>query len=94
MPFWSRLFGAKSDTAADAATGEEYKGFRITPAPQREGGQFRVAARIEKVVDGAPRRHDLIRADTLASGDEAAKVSLAKARQIIDEQGDRLFGPQ
>lgn len=87
MPFWSRLFGS---SAADPVptTGEEYKGFHITPAPIREGGQFRVAARIEK--DG--RRHDLIRADTVATHDEAMAISLAKSRQVIDEQGDSLFG--
>lgn len=87
MPFWSRLFGAKPDSPAPAQ-GEDYKGFRITPAPVREGGQFRVGARIEK--EG--RRHGLIRADTMASADEAAAVALAKARQVIDEQGERIFG--
>jgi hypothetical protein len=54
----------------------------------RDGGQYRVAARIEK--DG--RTHDLIRADTMASLDDAVALSLTKARQMIDEQGDRLFG--
>jgi hypothetical protein len=47
-----------------------------------------VAARIEK--DG--RRHELIRADTMASQDEAVAISAAKARQVIDELGERLFG--
>jgi hypothetical protein len=87
MPFWSRLFGTKPDTPAPAQ-GEDYKGFHITPAPIREGGQFRVAARIEK--DG--RRHELIRADTMASQDEAVAISAAKARLVIDELGERLFG--
>ncbi|MFN4159724.1 MAG: HlyU family transcriptional regulator [Gemmobacter sp.] len=89
MPFWSRLFGSRTD-APPPAPGEDHKGFRITPTPIREGGQFRVSARIEK--DG--QRHDLIRADTMASQDEAAAASLRKARQIIDEQGDRLFAAQ
>ncbi len=88
MPFWSRLFGSKPDTPAPAAKGEAYKGFTIIPAPIREGGQFRVSARIEK--DG--KRHALIRADTMASQDEAAAISAAKARQVIDELGERLFG--
>lgn len=89
MPFWSRLFGAKSDEPAPAEVpGEDYKGFRITPTPIREGGQFRVSARIEK--DG--RRHDLVRADTTGSEDEATTVSLRKARQVIDERGEGLFG--
>lgn len=87
MPFWSRLFGSRPDAPA-GPQGEMYKDFLVTAAPIREGGQYRVAARIEK--DG--RRHDLIRADTMVSQDEAAAISLAKARQIIDELGERIFG--
>ena len=91
MSLFSRLFGRKSDPASPpAATGrEEYKGFAITANPIKEGGQYRVAARIEK--DG--RSHDLVRADTMASLEDATAISLSKARQMIDEQGDRLFGP-
>jgi hypothetical protein len=89
MSFWKRLFGSKSDDPAPSAAGEDYNGFLITPTPIREGGQFRVAARIEK--DG--QSHELIRADTMASAEDATAASLRKARQIIDEQGDRLFGP-
>ncbi len=90
MPFWSRLFGGKpaEDAPAAASPPEEHKGFRITPKPIREGNHFRVAARIEK--DG--RAHDLVRADTMASLDDAKAMSLQKARQMIDEQGERLFG--
>jgi hypothetical protein len=88
MPFWSRLFGSKPDAPAKA---EEYKGFRITPTPIREGGQYRVSARIEGEVGDVIRQHTLIRADTTASLDEATALSLAKARQMIDEQGDRVF---
>jgi hypothetical protein len=93
MPFWSRLFGSApaTDAPPEPQGGEDYKGFRITPAPVREGGQYRVAARIEKVVDGETRRHDLVRADTMASLEDATAISMAKARQMIDEQGDRLF---
>lgn len=87
MPFWSRLFGSKPEAPAPAK-GEEYKGFLITPAPGREGGQFRVGAVIEK--DG--KRHTLIRADTMASLDDVNAISVSKAKQMIDEQGERLFG--
>lgn len=91
MSLFSRLFGRKSDPSSPPAGAgrEEYKGFAITPSPIKEGGQYRVAARIEK--DG--RGHDLIRADSMASLDDATAMSLSKARQVIDEQGDRLFGP-
>jgi hypothetical protein len=36
--------------------------------------------------------HELVRADTMASLEDATAISLAKARQMIDEQGERLFG--
>jgi hypothetical protein len=34
----------------------------------------------------------MIRADTFEDEDSAAAASLGKARQMIDEQGDRIFG--
>ena len=92
MPFWSRLFGGGVPAQEPAAASEEHKGFRITPKPIREGGTYRVAARIEKEVAGVARVHDLVRADTTTSPDDARAMSVAKARQMIDEQGDALFG--
>ena len=92
MPLWSRFFGGKQPKEPASAPSEEHKGFRITPKPIRESGHYRIAARIEKEVAGVPRVHDLIRADTVATPDEAHTLSLAKARQVIDEQGERLFG--
>ena len=90
MSWFSRLFGAKADqpTAAPVAGREEHKGFAITPNPIKDGGQFRVDARIEK--DG--KTHEMIRADTMASLEQATEISVRKAKQMIDEQGDRLFG--
>jgi len=93
MSLLSRLFGGKSgDKPAPEQPGEEYKGCRITPTPIKEGGQYRISARIEKVVDGQTLRHDLIRADTVGSLEEATSLSLNKARQVIDQIGDRVFG--
>ena len=88
MSLLSRLFGSKPEKPPATPESEEHKGFRITPRPIREGGHYRVSALIEK--DG--RRHELIRADTMASLEEAMVLSVAKARQMIDEQGERLFG--
>ncbi len=92
MSFLKRLFGRgsvapKSNPAWEA----EYEGFTIRATPQTEGGQFRLCADISKEVDGEIKTHKLIRADMLPSGDEAAKAALRKARQVIDEQGDRLL---
>ena len=86
MSILSRLFGGGG--GAPDVEPEEYKGFKITPEPAREGGKFRVGARIEK--DG--QVHTLIRADMLDDLDTANQASIGKARQMIDEQGDRLFG--
>ena len=91
MPVWSRIFGGKPTDEPTSSAAEEHKGFLITPKPIREGAQYRIAARIEKDVAGTLRVHELVRADTVASPDEARTLSLAKARQVIDEQGDGLF---
>lgn len=92
MSLWSRLFGSRPSQDPPSAPPEEHKGFSITPTPIREGSTWRIAARIEKEVGGTPRVHELVRADTVASPDDARALSLQKARQMIDEQGDRLFG--
>lgn len=88
MPsFLSRLFPKPA-----APTPILHKGFRIFPAPIKEGGAFRIAARIEKDFEDGVKTHSLIRADTCTSQDEAAAVSLDKAKQAIDQLGDTLFG--
>lgn len=90
MSLFSRLFGGGAAKAEPSA--EEYEGYRIFPDPIREAGGFRVAARIEKDLDGQTRSHRMVRADTIQDPDEAKAFSLRKAKQVIDEQGDRIFG--
>lgn len=85
MSLFSRLFGGG---AAPEPVTETHEGFTITPQPAREGSRFRIGALIEK--DG--RTHHLIRADMLETLDEANAASIRKAKQMIDEQGERLFG--
>ncbi|MEO1089606.1 MAG: HlyU family transcriptional regulator [Pseudomonadota bacterium] len=86
--------GGAGDGAPESAAGPavDYKGFTIVPEPYRNGGQWQLAARITKTVDGEPKEHHLIRADLLADPDEARSHALAKAQRVIDEQGDGLFG--
>lgn len=92
MSLWSRLFGiGGGGTTPDDPEPTEYEGFLIYPEPVREGSKWRIAARIEKAAGDEIKRHDLIRADTLDSLDEAIDASLRKARQMIDEQGARIF---
>lgn len=84
MSLFSKLFGGGSTPSAEPET---YKDFAITPTPQKESGGWRLAARIER--DG--QAHLLIRSDVLNSKEQAEDASVAKAKQIIDEQGMRLF---
>ena len=89
MSLFSKLFGGGGSRPEPEA--EVYKDFRITPDPIREGGTFRIAARIEKEIGGEVKTHQLIRADTLEDQTAAAEASAAKARMLIDEQGDAIF---
>ena len=93
MSLLSRLFGSKGSGAAETppAASEEHAGYRITPEPVSDGGKWRIGARIEREVDGQTRSHTMIRADTLESHDAAVEASLAKARMLIDQQGERIF---
>lgn len=93
MPsFLSRLFGkSEPSTAATGPAPILHNDFRIFPDPIKEGGVFRIAARVEKTIDGTVKTHHLIRADTRSSLDEATEASIAKAKQAIDQLGDTLF---
>jgi hypothetical protein len=91
MSLLSKLFGG-SKPASKAAEAVAYEGFSIIPEPMEDGSRFRLAAKITKDIAGETRQHHLVRADVLNSWDEAADAALAKAKQVIDEQGDRLFG--
>ena len=84
--------GADLPGLAPAAELETYKGFRIIPEPIKDTGGYRVCARIEKEVDGESRSHRMIRADMCSSEDQAREISTAKARVLIDERGEALFG--
>lgn len=94
MSLLSRLFGGGQGPAAAKAKAEPemHEGFAIFAEPIREGSRWRIAARIEKEVDGTAKVHNLIRADTVEDAETAHGLSLAKARQMIDEQGERIFG--
>jgi hypothetical protein len=69
----------------------EYQGYRIRPAPYPARGQFQTAGTIEKDFAEGTREHRFVRAETHPSENDAVAFSVAKGRQIIDEQGDRLF---
>ncbi len=91
---WTRLVGERGRDNAEKAAAEavEYKGFRIRPAPYAAKGQFQTAGIIEKDFEDGMKEHRFVRAETHPSKDDAAAFAIAKGRQIIDEQGERMFG--
>lgn len=93
MRFLRRLFAPRSGSgeAPRAEETVEYQGYTITPAPERESGGWRLVGTISKGVGGERRVHHLSRADTAADRDAVVAMTVAKAKRLIDEQGDRLF---
>ncbi len=87
MSFWNKLFG----TSSAEPTPEVYKECRIFPTLKKGSDGYRVSARIEKVFEDQTKVHTLIRADVIRSEEDALAATLAKAKQVIDEQGDGLF---
>lgn len=91
MPFFKKLFGSGGGEKSPTVEPESYEGYTITPTPIREGSTYRVSARIEKELEGEMRTHVLVRADTIGDLKQAEATSIAKAKQMINEQGDRIF---
>jgi hypothetical protein len=93
MSFLKKLFGGGGSSSGPKVLAEaSHEGCRIAAAPMPEAdGQFRLSGTIEKEIDGAVKTHHLIRADVFPSADAAAEATIAKAKRIIDEQGEGLF---
>ena len=96
MSFLKKLFGGGDTGAAPAgggALGEEtYKGFTIKAVEMRAGSEYQLAGAIEKEINGELLSYPFVRADRIASKDELVSMALAKGRQIVDEQGEGVFG--
>ena len=90
MKFLRGLSGNKAEQAVkhDAV---EYKGFSIVPTPRKAQGGWTTEGTISKPAGDETRSEHFIRADMLMSEEDAVDYSVAKAKKIIDEQGERLF---
>ena len=91
MSFLKSIFGGKSGAAASPGKRAEHKGFTIEAAPYLEGGQYQLAGVISKETSGGKKDYRFVRADRFGSAEEAAARALDKGRQLIDEQGEKLF---
>jgi len=95
MRLFSNLFGrgAAADAPAKAETATEYNGYLIHPALRRQGSGWLIAGSITKEFSDGVREHHFIRADTYTDHADGVLFCIQKAKQIIDEQGDLIFGP-
>lgn len=99
MSWLARLFGRTASASVEQAPAKptaeiEYQGFTIRAEPYPEGGQFQTAGTVVKSVDGEVRTHRFVRADRFASVDDATEFAVAKGKQIVDQQGERMFAPR
>jgi hypothetical protein len=93
MSLLSALLGKLAPAPAEKVPEPvEYNGFIIRPAPFKAEGQYQTAGTIERELDGVRKEHRFVRADGFATFEDAVTFTLAKARQMIDLQGERLFG--
>lgn len=97
MSFWKKLFGGgggddSGKSIEPAVVGEEsYKGFTIKAITMPAGSEYQLAGVIEKTVGGELKSYKFVRADRFSSKEDVVSFSLAKGRQIIDEQGEGMF---
>ena len=91
MSFLKKLFGGGGGGDAPSTNAVEHEGFTIFAEPMKDGSSWRIAARIEKEIDGDVKVHQMVRADTTQSREEAESASLNKAKMLIDQQGTSIF---
>lgn len=92
MSFLKKLFGGGAPKPEEPPPSIEHAGYTIRATPYQEGGQWQLCGVIEKEIGGETKSHRFIRADRFAGKDEAVDMTFMKARQIIDQSGDRIFG--
>ena len=92
MSFFKKLFGGGAPKAEEPVPTAEHAGFTIQATPYSHEGQWQMCGVISKEIAGEIKSHRFIRADKFGSKDEAAEWTLVKARQIVDQMGEKLFG--
>jgi hypothetical protein len=64
-----------------------------TTSPQRQLSTKAFASVLRHIPPkGSIKRHRFVRAETHPSKDDAVAFAIVKGKQIIDEQGERIFG--
>jgi len=93
--FLGKLFGGSGNSESSdqgvAADPIEHEGFVIVAKPIKEGGQYRTAGKISKEIGGEEKSAMFVRADNHSDRQAAIDHAIQKGKQIIREQGDKLF---
>lgn len=84
--------GGGSSGSSKTVREADHNGYKIEAQPYPEAGQYQVAGVISKTLNGEVKQHRFVRADRFGSIEDAAEVALMKGRQMIDQQGDGMFG--
>ncbi|MGY6039726.1 HlyU domain-containing protein [Aeromonas sp. AE23HZ002T15] len=90
---FNALFNSQVEPAVEV-TPTEYAGYLIYPEPMAEGGQYRLAGRITKEVDGEVLTHRFIRSDLFVNPADAERFMVQKAHTFIDQMGEKMFEPR
>lgn len=93
MSFFKRLFGGNG-AAGPTPVGDavQYNGYTIQATPYSEGGQYQTCGVVTKEGGAEKREHRFVRADRFPTAEDAAAHAIRKGKQLIDEQGEALFG--
>jgi len=85
-----RIFGPREPRRV---VGEEviYGRYRITPTPFEQGGRWITAGIIVLETEQGRREYRFVRADSHLTPEDALRFSVLKARQMIDQLGERVF---
>jgi len=75
----------------DLADRVDHEGFEILPVPRKVPQGWRTEGIIRREVDGQIKSYHFIRADVLASRDDAKTFAVGKAKVIIAQQGLQIF---
>jgi hypothetical protein len=81
--------GMQADSFTDPVTHDDYT---IKPESFLENGQWITAARISRQFPDGVREHEFVRADIFPSQGGANECAVRKARTLIDQMGDNVFG--
>ena len=93
MSVLKRLVGGGDDANAPAEPAKqvEHEGFVIRATPYKEGAEFQTCGVVAKEIDGETKEHRFVRAERFPTLEGAAEHSITKGKQIVDQQGERIF---